>query len=105
MESILSFVFMFHAHTGAGSIRMAWGSAQEAASVHALLQVFPDAAVGEVQASIILQPCPSCMLSCSTCYIDSTQWLWLLLAMCTHEACALTFRVGGPVHGRPGRAA
>jgi hypothetical protein len=29
---------------------MAWGSAQEAASVHALLQVFPDADVGEVSA-------------------------------------------------------
>lgn len=29
---------------------MAWGSAQEAASVHALLQVFPNADIGEVRA-------------------------------------------------------
>lgn len=28
---------------------MAWGSAQESASVYALLQVFPDARVGEVR--------------------------------------------------------
>jgi hypothetical protein len=43
-------------HTGAGAIRMAWGSAQEAASVHALLQVFPDAAVGEVRPASCCRP-------------------------------------------------
>jgi len=32
-------------------VRMAWGSAQEPAATHSLVQLFPESAVGEVGAS------------------------------------------------------